>query len=250
MSDYGNDDAASLGVFNHAQDDEEGYLLDAADIRRMQSELEEAEDLANEDLWKSLEATAAGHQGRVTNSESQLRIKTYINNIPPSHSRQCAEGIINHPDRTVHADVSNMACDRCRRDEYECVTAPGQQQCAYCVIVSQELCKAAEDRMAERGDQELRTLGEYFDTRAQNSRHITRARAFLNSPTRVVYQSTDESACVQCRQRGFPCVTLPGMTHCVFCTSMGSGKSYYCSTANERMGREERGESDERCVGG
>lgn len=120
------------------------------------------------------------------------------------------------------------------------MTAPGLNQCAYCIAVKQGNCKVAEDRVAaeqeeqDERDQGLRTLEGYFDTRTGHQ--LARGRAYLANPNRVVFRSTEEAACAQCSQRGFSCVTVPGRVNCAFCASMGGGRSYYCSTADERTG--------------
>jgi len=84
------------------------------------------------------------------------------------------------------------------------------------------------------------TLTAYLSSRPQDSRMVIRAQSYAAHPHRIVHQPTDPGACEQCREKVVECVTVPGKKHCALCTSLGGWRQYYCSTADERMGAEDR----------
>lgn len=77
-------------------------------------------------------------------------------------------------------------------------------------------------------------LLDYFRTRKPSNK-LRAAEALLFHPNRRVHPSTSPKACIQCREKGVECLTLPARAHCAYCVSRGGSVWYDCSTKHRRQ---------------
>lgn len=69
-------------------------------------------------------------------SSSTPRLDVYTRTRNPSQALRRAKAISNCPDREVHPLTSAIACNQCREEGLECVTAPNKKHCVFCIAHS------------------------------------------------------------------------------------------------------------------
>lgn len=192
--------------------------------------------------------------------------------------------MLTHPTREVYLPESVKACDRCREHGMECVTLPERKPCAFCASSRDRRCSTGEERrsgmgqwcggvsQAERaakrkaldemegGEEDELEMGDgedeegetqpsptqllaYFRTRKPSNK-LREAEALLSHPNRRVHPSTSPKACLQCREKGVECLTLPARAHCAYCLSRGGCIWYDCSTKHRRQMRRAKGNGE------
>lgn len=107
--------------------------------------------------------------------------------------------------------------------------------------------EGGEEDELEVGDGETQTIPTqllaYFRTR-KPSNNLREAEAILSHPNHRVHPATSLKACIQCREKGIECVTLPTRAHCAYCMLRGASGWYDCSTRHKRQTRKGKGNGE------